>query len=312
MVESSRAILSASIKEKSFELGFDLCGIASSEKLVWNAEIIQSWCERGMNDKMNYLCRDIEKRVDPENILPGSKSLIVTGLNYYTDNLQKHNDVPVVSRYAFGRDYHNLISDKLNELLLFIKKQVPGVEGRICVDSLPLTEKPWAVRAGLGWQGKNSIVINERIGSFFFIGVLIITAGLACDNRFDADKCGTCTICIDRCPTGAINNDRTIDARKCISNLTIENRGPIPPEMLPLVGKRIYGCDICQEVCPWNKHAVPHRNKDLEISEEMAAMSREDWLQLTGEKFKRVFGGTPVERVKYERFRGNIEAVMKE
>jgi len=305
------AALSASIKEKSFSLGFDLCGIAPSEKLAANAEIIQSWCEKGMNDKMNYLCRDIGKRVDPEILLPGSRSLIVTGLNYYTDNLQKNSDVPVVSRYAFGRDYHLVISEKLGELLLFIKELIPGVEGKICVDSLPLTEKPWAVRAGFGWQGKHSIVINENIGSFFFIGVIIVTAELSYDNPFMEERCGTCTICIDRCPTGAINNDRTIDARKCIANLTIENRGPIPEELLPLIGKRVYGCDICQEVCPWNSHAVPHRNKDLEISKEMAEMSAEEWLNLTSEKFDRVFRDTPVQRVKYERFRGNVEAVMK-
>ena len=173
------------------------------------------------------------------------------------------------------------------------------------------SRKPWAVEAGLGWRGKNSVVINENIGSFFFIGVLILNLDLDYDKPLERERCGSCRICIDSCPTSAINSNRTIDARRCIANLTIGNRGPIPEEIIPLMGRKLYSCDICQDVCPWNKNAKSHSTPEFAISDELANMTKEDWLNLDEIKFKSLFTGTPVERVKFERFKRNIDAISE-
>ena len=261
---------------------------------------------------MNYLARDIEKRTDPGILFPGARSLVVTGLSYYTDNKQKYQDVPIISRYAFGKEYQEVITGKLNELLEFIKAIDPKVKGKAFFDTAPLLEKAWAVEAGLGWQGRHSIVINQSIGSFFFIGILILNIDLEYDEPHASEYCGDCSLCIEHCPTAAINNNRTIDARKCISNLTIENRGPIPEEIIPKLGGRVYACDICQEVCPWNREARENRTTEFALKDEIRDMSREEWLSLSEARYTTLFSGSPIERVRYERFRRNIEAVLKE
>lgn len=303
--------LSALIRDKASELGFDLCGIAGARKLSGCEEVLNKWCADGMHDKMNYLTRDPGKRADPQILFPGAKSMVVTGLNYYTEKRQKQPDVPLVSIYALGKDYHDLITAKLEKLLSYVKSVVPETEGRAFCDDAPVLEKPWAVEAGLGWRGKHSIVINDTIGSFFFIGVLILNIELEYDKLAEGDRCGNCRVCIDSCPTGAINSDRTIDARRCIANLTIGNRGPLPEEIIPLMGRKVYSCDICQDVCPWNKNAKPHNVPEFMISDELAGMTREEWLSLDKKKFDSLFTGTPVERVKFERFKRNIEAISK-
>jgi len=301
--------LSDRIKAKASELGFDLCGIARVRHMDEAANVLERWCASGMHDKMNYLTRDPQKRTNPEVLFPGAKSMIVTGLNYFTDKRQKHPDVPLVSIYALGKDYHNLITGRMEQLLDYIKVLVPGTEGKAFCDDAPVLEKTWAVEAGLGWRGKHSVIINDNIGSFFFIGELIVNIELDYDKPVEEDKCGKCRACIEHCPTRAINNDRTIDARRCIANLTIGNRGPVPEEIIPLMGRKVYSCDICQEVCPWNKNAKPHNVPEFMISEELANMSREEWLSLGKDKFDSLFKGTPVERVKFERFKRNIEAI---
>jgi len=303
--------LSDLIKEKASELGFDLCGIARVRHLAEAGYVLNKWCAGGMHDKMNYLTREPEKRANPEILFPGAKSVIVTGLNYFTDKRQKHPDVPLVSIYALGKDYHNLITGKMEQLLEYIKTLTPGTEGRAFCDDAPVLEKAWAIEAGLGWRGKHSIVINDKTGSFFFIGELILNIELDYDKPVEEDKCGNCKACIDNCPTCAINDDRTIDARRCIANLTIGNRGPVPEEIIPLMGRKVYSCDICQEVCPWNKHAKPHNVPEFMISDELASMSKEEWLTLDNERFNRLFQRTPVERVKFERFKRNIEVISK-
>lgn len=303
--------LSELIRDKTSGLGFDLCGIARVRKLSECKEVLTKWCAEGLNDKMTYLTRDPEKRADPEILFPGAKSMIVTGLNYYTDKRQKHPDVPLVSIYALGKDYHGLIVERLEKLLTYIKSLVPEAEGIALCDDAPVLEKPWAVEAGLGWRGKHSIVINDTIGSFFFIGVLILNIELEYDKLLLSDKCGNCRACIDSCPTGAINSDRTIDARRCIANLTIGNRGPVPEDIIPLMGRKVYSCDICQDVCPWNKNSKPHKVPEFMISDELANMTREEWLSMDKEKFDSLFTGTPVERVKFERLKRNIEAISK-
>jgi epoxyqueuosine reductase len=303
--------LSAGIKSKARELGFDICGIAEARPLEEYGPRLRNWIEGGMNDKMGYLARDIDKRLNPESLLPAAKSLVVTGLNYYSEIRQKDPEAPVLSRYTYGINYHDVISPKLEKLLTWIKSFEPKAEGRIVVDSAPLLEKPWAKEAGLGWQGRHSILINKEIGSFFFIGTVILNIDLDSDAPLIKDFCGDCRICIDKCPTGAINDNRTIDARKCIANLTIENRGPIPEEIVPHLGKRIYGCDRCQEVCPWNSKAKQNKTPEFAINEEVEGMNPEDWKNLSREQFSRLFEKTAIGRVKYEQLMKNIEAVVK-
>lgn len=311
MAVETKKTHSTLIKQKAYDLGFDLCGIAPSRPLFERENVLENWCASGMNSDMIYLARNIKKRINPGSLVPVAKSVIVTGLNYYTDNQQEEQHVPVISRYAYGIHYHDVITEKLERILEFIRDLRPETEGRSFVDTEPLLEKAWAVEAGLGWQGRHSIVINSKIGSFFFIGTIILNIELDYDKPYEKNRCGNCRICIDQCPTGAINENGTIDARKCIANLTIENRRPIPEDIIPNIGGRVYGCDKCQEVCPWNKKAKSHKTPEFELSEELKHMKREEWLNLTREQFKKLFRGTPVERRKYEPFMRNVATVTK-
>jgi epoxyqueuosine reductase len=311
MTAAADKSFSVLVKQKAYDLGFDLCGIAPSRPLKERENVIRGWCARGMNSEMSYLEKNIEKRINPEFLVPGAKSVIVTGLNYYTDNEQEKEGVPIISRYAYGINYHDVIIKKLDLILDYLRSIEPEMEGRSFVDSAPLLEKAWAVEAGLGWQGRHSIVINNKIGSFFFIGTIVLNKELDYDTPFTGNRCGSCRLCIDLCPTGAINEDGTIDARRCIANLTIENRGPIPEDIIPKIGRRVYGCDRCQEVCPWNKNAKPHKTPEFELAEELRQMTIEEWFGLTRERFKRLFSRSPVERRKYEPFMRNVESVTK-
>jgi len=311
MTSSADITTSMLIKDKARELGFDLCGIAPSRSLKEREDVLKNWCSEGMNAGMGYLSRDIEKRIDPEFLVPGAKSLIVTGLGYYTDKKQREPDVPVISRYAYGENYHDVIRRKLDKLFSFIKSIKPETLGAAFVDSAPLLEKAWAVEAGLGWQGRHSIVINKELGSFFFIGTLILNIDLDFDSPVTEENCSNCRSCIDLCPTMAINENHTIDARKCIANLTIENRGPIPEEIIPKIGGRVYGCDRCQEVCPWNNDSKTHNIPEFILPEEVETMKKEDWINLSEENFKRLFKGTVVERRKYEPFMRNVTDVTE-
>ena len=303
--------LSQLIKDKAHYLGFDLCGIAAAKKLQNAETALIKWCNDGMHDNANYFIRDTNKRANPQILYPAAKSVIVTGLNYFTRNRQKNTDAPVISMYALGKDYHNVVIQKLNELLNYIKSVVPDAEGKAYCDNAPVMEKSWAVEAGIGWQGKNSIIINENIGSFFFIGTLLLNIELDYDNPFWGEKCENCTACIDNCPTGAINRDKTIDARKCIANITIESKIELPEHIIPLMGKRVYGCDICQEVCPYNKKAEEHKTPEFVISEDLANMDKNDWLNIDEKKFEKLFSESPVRRVKFDRFKKNIEVVLQ-
>jgi len=310
MNASAEFNFSEGIKEKARELGFDICGIAESRSLDEYGPFLKAWLDTGMNDKMGYLARDMAKRLDPQHLLPGARSIVVTGLNYYSEIIQKEPGVPLLSIYTYGIDYHDVIFAKLNELFDWIRSIEPYAEGRKVVDSAPLLEKAWAREAGLGWQGRHSILINKDIGSFFFIGILILNIELDYDKPFTGDLCTECRMCIEACPTGAINDNSTIDARKCISNLTIENRGPIPENIIPIMGKRISGCDICQEVCPWNSKAKPNNNPEFIPDPEIARMTPKEWLSLSREQFLRLFGRSTVGKIKYEQFIRNIETVM--
>jgi epoxyqueuosine reductase len=311
MISGNKKTLSQQIREKAHGLGFQLCGIAKARKLAEREPIITAWLEAGMNDKMEYLERNLGKRLDPEILFPGTRSLVVTGLSYFSENKQKFPDAPVLSRYTYGLDYHEAIIPKLEKLLHYIRGINPGIEGKAVSDSAPLLEKAWAVESGIGWQGRHSVVINREIGSFFFIGILILNIELDYDKPYTGERCGNCRICLDSCPTGAINDNGTIDTRRCIANITIENRGPIPEEFIPMLGRRVYGCDRCQEVCPWNKNAKPDLTPEFKINPEIATMTLEDWLSLSREQYGRLFKNSAVERVKYEDFVRNIHDVTQ-
>ena len=311
MTTSADKTLSLLIKEKAYEHGFDLCGIALSKSFKEHEPIIRNWCSSGMNGEMDYLGQNIEKRINPGLLIPGAKSVIVTGLNYYTEKKQGGDGIPVISRYAYGVNYHDVIKDKLYKVLDYIKNIRPEAKGKYFVDSAPIIEKAWAREAGLGWPGRHSILINNKIGSFFFLGVIVLNIDLDYDEPFNEDHCGTCRLCIDSCPTGAINENKTIDVRKCIAYLTIESKAPISKDLVPKMENRVFGCDKCQDVCPWNNNAKPHKNPEFEISEELALMTSEKWLNLTREKFNRIFKRSAIERRTYERLMRNVTIVTK-
>jgi epoxyqueuosine reductase len=303
--------ISILIRDKARELGFSLVGITSPAILVENGKVLSEWCTAGMNADMAYLAMDIEKRINPSLLFEGARSLVITGLNYFTERTQGGDGIPVLSRYAYGKNYHEVIMGKLIELLSYIKDIYPDAWGKAFVDSSPLLEKAWAVKAGFGWQGKHSLVINKKIGSFFFIGVLITNLELENDQPFMADHCGSCTACIEACPVSAINNNRTIDARKCIAYNTIESKKPVDPEIMSKYKGRVFGCDICQEACPWNRKASAHNTPEFAIDPEIRNMSVDDWLNLEKADFKRLFRNSSLSRKKYEVFMQNVTNVTK-
>jgi epoxyqueuosine reductase len=308
-VETSTSIL---IKEYAAEVGFDLCGFAPARSLDEYREALTKWTVTGMNGDMSYLGQNLDKRLDPRILVPGAKSLIVTGLSYYTEKKQGGKGIPVISRYAYGENYHSVIKEKLNKILTFIKSIHPEVSGKSFVDSAPLLEKAWGREAGLGWPGKHSILINKKIGSFFFLGVLIINLDLDYDQPEKEDCCGSCSLCINACPTGAINSNRTIDARRCISYLTLESKSPIPDDLVVKLEGRAFGCDRCQEVCPQNKAPKHHNTPEFELPAEVEQMTAEEWKNLSRKDFKRLFKDSAILRRSYCRFMDNIEAAMSE
>jgi len=308
LVETNTSLL---IKNYAQEMGFDLCGIAAARSLNEHRDILTQWTFAGMNGDMAYLGQNIEKRLDPRILFPGARSLIVTGLNYYSEKKQGGAGVPMISRYAYGDNYHDVIKAKLQSILAYLKTLCPGAEGRAFVDSAPLLEKAWAREAGLGWPGKNSLLINKKLGSFFFLGVLVVNIDLDYDQPAKEDYCGTCRICIDKCPTGAINDNRTIDARKCIAFLTLESKSQIPDEYIGKLEGRAFGCDRCQEVCPWNKSPEQNKTPQFSLPEEVQKMTREDWKNLTRKDFKRLFKNSAILRRSYCRFMDNIEAASQ-
>ncbi len=302
--------LSRKIKDEAGRLGFDLCGIAKSRHLDENMQVMKSWIYSGMNAEMKYLERDMEKRSNPAILFPGARSLVVTGMSYFSRIKSPHHGIPVISRYAYGRDYHYVIKEKLELLLSSIQTIIPGIRGKAVVDSSPVMEKAWAIEAGIGWQGKHSVIINKSIGSFFFIGILILDRDLEYDTPLPVDICGNCRLCIENCPTGAINENKTVDARKCIANLTIENRDPIPEDIVPKLDGRVYGCDRCQEVCPWNKGVKQHDHQEFMPDESIINLDRKGWMNLSEEEFYRLFEPTAMNRVKYGQFVRNLHDAL--
>ncbi|MDA3821694.1 MAG: tRNA epoxyqueuosine(34) reductase QueG [Bacteroidales bacterium] len=249
---------SLAIKNEALRLGFSACGFSKAEFLEEDAERVKKLLEKKHHASMHYMENNFEKRCDPQELVEGSKSVVSLLSNYYTDKVQSDPESPIISKYAYGTDYHFVMKDKMKSLLTYIDQTFGPVEGRVFVDSAPVLDRAWAKRAGLGWIGKNSNLIHRELGSFVFIGELIINLELEFNQTPESDFCGACNACIDACPTGAILGNRTIDAEKCISFLTIENRDEIPKKFKNKIENRMFGCDICQDVCPWNRKAKPH------------------------------------------------------
>lgn len=297
---------SQQIKEKAIELGFSACGISAVHCLDEERERLQNWLSNGMNASMAYMANHFEMRLDSGKIEEGAKSVISVLINYYPAHKQNDPDAPVISKYAYGQDYHLIVKEKLNNLLTFIQSALSPCRGRAFVDSAPVFERPLAKAAGLGWIGKNSLLISKDFGSYVFIGELIIDLELNYDTPFTSDYCGNCTRCIDACPTNAIVFPKTIDARKCISYHTIENKDEIPPSTQKKLQNHLFGCDICQDVCPWNKKAKPNQSIDFMPIEGLLEMNKKDWNSLDHVTYNKMFRQSPLERAGYERIRRNV------
>jgi len=299
-------VYSQQIKEKAISLGFSACGITAVRCLDEERDRLQSWLSNGMNASMAYMANHYEMRLDPGKIEEGAKSVISVLINYYPNRKQTDPTAPKISKYAYGKDYHLVVKEKLNNLLIFIQSSVSPCRGRAFVDSAPVLERPLAKAAGLGWIGKNSLLISKEFGSYVFIGELIIDLELKFDNPFTADYCGNCTRCIDACPTSAIVFPRTIDARKCISYHTIENKEAVPEYIRENLHNQIFGCDICQDVCPWNKKAKTNQSLDFMPIEGLLEMKKKDWTELSPESYTQIFKRTAFERAGYERIKRNV------
>lgn len=295
------------IKLESKRLGFDFCGISKAEFLAEEAPRLEKWLSENKNGEMKYMENYFDKRLDPRLLVEDSKSVISLLYNYYPGQAQ-NNEAPKISKYAFGKDYHEVVKTKLNELLATMKQEIGHINGRAFVDSAPVMEKAWAAKSGLGWVGKNSNLITKQYGSFFFIAELIIDVDLVYDGPLK-DYCGTCTRCIDACPTEAIVSPYVVDGSKCISYLTIELKENIPDEFKGKMDNWAFGCDVCQDVCPWNSFSMPHRSPELNPDSGFLAYSEKDWLDLSEETFNVVFKNSAVKRTKYKGLKRNLSFI---
>lgn len=296
------------IKAEARRLGFDYCGISQAEFLEEEAPRLENWLNKQMHGQMSYMENHFDKRLDPRLLVPGAKSVISLLLNYYTSEKQEDEHAPKISKYAYGSDYHFVIKEKLNHLLQFIRSTIGEIDGRVFVDSAPVLDKAWAKKSGLGWIGKNSNLINKNSGSFYFIAELIIDLELEADGPIK-DYCGTCTRCMDACPTDAIVAPYVVDGSKCISYFTIELKENIPADVNGKLDNWVFGCDVCQDVCPWNRFANNHSEQHFMPAGGLLQMTKEDWYELTEETFKKVFKGSAVKRTKFSGLKRNLEFI---
>jgi len=293
------------------DLGFDFCGISKAEFLAEDAPRLEKWLRNEAHGKMSYMENHFDKRLDPTRLVPGAKSVVSLLYNYYpekdlsSEGSQSHK----VAKYAYGKDYHFVIKDKLKDFMHKLQEEVGQVEGRVFVDSAPVMERQWAAKSGLGWIGKNTLLINKDQGSFFFLAELIIDLELEADGPIK-DYCGTCTKCVDACPTDAIT-PYELDASKCISYLTIELKDQIPSEFEEKMEGWAFGCDICQDVCPWNRFSKPHREPEFRPTNELVELFNNNWQDLTEEVFRSVFKASAVKRTKFEGLKRNLNFLKK-
>jgi epoxyqueuosine reductase len=294
------------VKAEAKRLGFDYCGISKAEFLEEEAPRLESWLNKNLHGQMSYMENYFDKRLDPRILLPGAKSVISMLLNYYPSGEQRDKTAPKISKYAYGNDYHFVIKEKLNLLLEFIREEIGEVDGRAFVDSAPVMDKVWAKKSGLGWIGKHSNIINKENGSFFFIAELILDLELEYDGPIK-DYCGTCTRCIDACPTDAIVSPNVVDGSKCISYYTIELKENIPNDVRGKFDNWMFGCDVCQDVCPWNRFSKPNSEPHFKPNEELLGFTKRDWEEITEDTFKRVFKNSAVKRTKFSGLKRNID-----
>lgn len=306
-------ISSREIKEQARALGFDPVGIVPATVLTAEGARLREWLERNLHGSMDYLARHAEMRIDPDQLMPGTRSVVCVALNYY--HPEKHSDDPEIgriSRYAWGDDYHDVLRDKLKELLEWIRERAPEVEGRACVDSAPIMDKAWAVRAGLGWLGKHTNVITRQYGSWVFLGELLLSIELEYDNQIEPDHCGKCTACLEACPTGAIIAPYQLDATRCISYGTIELRAETLPE---LIGSNlqnwVFGCDICQDVCPWSRFSKPTEEDRFTPRPGITTPRLDELSELTQEEFSSRFRRSAIKRTKVTGLRRNARAARR-
>ena len=293
------------IKQEAQRLQFDFCGISKAVPLNDDARRLESWLNKGFHGKMKYMENHFDLRTDPTKLVPGAKSVISLLYNYYQNQSSLDKTKPKIAKYAFGDDYHIIIKEKLYELLHTIENRIGNVTARVFVDSGPVLERTWAAKSGLGWVGKNGNLINKQHGSFYFLAEIILDVELDYDAPIK-NYCGTCTRCIDACPTDAISERNVIDGSKCISYFTIELREEIPLEMKGKFEGWMFGCDICQDVCPWNRFAKQHEESKFLPSDLLTAMKKEDWVELTEEIYDRLFKNSPLKRAKFEGIRRNL------
>lgn len=309
MESLSKYELSARIKEAAAALGFRACGISAAGHLAEDQTRLDQWLDNGYHGEMSYMERNREKRTDPRKLLEGARSVISVLMNYHSGEQLPDENNYKIARYAYGQDYHPVIRDRLYALVEGLKATGTDFKARVFTDSAPVLDRAWAEKAGLGWIGKNTCLIHPKLGSYVFIGEIITDLDLHCDTSRINDLCGGCTRCIDACPTGAIVAPGELDARKCIAYLTIEKRGDIDPRFRPAFGKWIFGCDICQEVCPWNRRPLSDTIPEFRPSAALKAMTGEKWETLTKEEFQELFGRSAVQRTGYEGLKRNIEFV---
>lgn len=303
---SLKSEYSAKIKSAAHALGFLSCGIAKADFLEEEAPRLEQWLRQSHHGSMGYMERHFDKRLDPRRLVPGAKSVVSLLLNYHTDKTQVDPKAPKISTYAYGTDYHFVLKEKLKKLMQLIHTEIGEVNGRVFVDSAPVMDKAWAAKSGLGWIGKNTNLISKKMGSFFFIAELIIDLELDYDSP-TTDHCGSCTACIDACPTEALHQPYQIDGSKCISYLTIELKDNIPTEFKGKMDNWVFGCDVCQTVCPWNRFASPHNEPAFEPHEDLLSLTNREWQEMTSEVFTTLFKNSAVKRTQFEGLKRNIK-----
>lgn len=303
---NTRSNNTAFIKQTATALGFDYCGIARAQKLDEDAARLEQWLSQGMHGSMKYMENHFELRIDPTRLVPGARSVITLLKNYYPAQ-QQEDDAPRIAKYAYGKDYHEVIREQMNQFLQQIRENIGEVQGRGFVDSAPVLERSWATRSGLGWIGRNGNLINKQHGSFFFIATLITDLDLDYDDPFAKDFCGSCTRCIDACPTGAILPGKVVDGSRCISYFTIELKDLlIPSEMKGQFEDWAFGCDTCQDVCPWNRFSTPTQEPEFNAIPAILNLSTKEWEEMTEESFKKLFRHSPLSRTKWKGIQRNI------
>ena len=301
--------LTIDIKTKAKTLGFMSCGISKAGFLEEEAPKLENWLNKNMNGEMSYMERNFDMRLDPTKIVEGAKSVISLTYNYYTEKTYKDSNFKI-SKYAYGDDYHHVIKNKLKDLFEYIKEKTGDINGRVFVDSAPILERAWAKKSGLGWIGKNTNLISKKNGSFFFLCEIILDLELEYDY-VETDHCGSCTACIDACPTNAIVEPYIVDGSKCISYYTIELKNNIPDYAKNTYDDWIFGCDICQDVCPWNRFSKPHQEPLFNSNHEFLSISKNDWIEMTKETFNKVFKNSALKRSGFDGIKRNIEFIKR-